>query len=259
VSGEDETRRESYPRALDERERAWCAWLLPRERAAYAALASAIDELLVLGLGRWGAGDLVLGAEGQTIDLEAPMKPVAAYGELAIEGNGTLSISIHRPDDEGRIEMHCSGADLTAPLTASSRWCYSYWQPGEPSPSTGGALREIALDDTGELVLALDASRRTLWLHDRTTKGNTLIPVTNLYNELMLLKGVRDPSVALEHRRLFDAPAENSDAEVRDAFRRYNSTWRKVDAGRLATAAAHVEEPGLLARIGRALRGGPSR
>jgi hypothetical protein len=251
-----------YPRPLTPGERAWCAWLLPRDRPAYAHVAAAIDPLVVLGLGRWGVGDLVLGTPGQTIDLRAPMEPVAAYGEVTLEDGAVLSISIHHPDDDDRVEMHCTGAAAEQIETGveRSRWCYSYWSPGEPSPSDGGALRELTLDERAELVLALDPRRRVMWLHDAVTRGNTLIPVTNFYNELMLLKGVRDPDIALVHRRLFDNPEESSDAELRAAFRRYNATWRKVDADRLGVEqTVATNAPGLFARIARALRGGGAR
>lgn len=273
---------EAAARPLSAREREWCEWLLPRHRPAYASLIDAIERLEVIGIGRWGAGDLVLGANGQSVDLEAPMEPVAAYGEIVFDDEAVLSVSVHHPDDESRIELHVSGPalDRLDERTERSRWCYSYWRPGEPAPSGGGPPRQVRLDAASaatsaeatstdatsagaidELVLALDSTRRVMWLHDERTGGNTLVPVTNFYNELMLLKGVRDPAIALAHRRLFEVPEENSDAELRAAFVRYNRTWRKVGADRLgAETPAPAEKPtGLLARLGRALRGGTER
>jgi hypothetical protein len=263
-------RRPVFPHALGPTERAWCAWLLPTDRPAYAPLAGAIVPLVVIGIGRWGEGDLVLGAEEQQPDLEAPMEPVAAYGEITFDDDTTLSISIHHPDDEARVELHLSGPALSGyeRRRERSRWCYSYWTPGDPSPSGGPAPRQVRLDEQGghtdsegALTLAIDALRRILWLHDGSTLGNTLVPVTNFYNELMLLKGIRDPEIALRHRRLFEMPEETSDDELRAAFRRYNVTWRKVDADRLGgmTRAPARSDDGLLARLARSLRGGSGR
>lgn len=247
-----------FPRPLEAIERSWCAWLLPADRPAYASVAKAIEGLVVIGIGRWGEGDLVLGRADQQVDLEAPMEPVAAYGEILFDDGATLSLSVHHPDDEQRVELHLSGPGLAGATSRAerSRWCYSYWVPGEPAPSGGPLPREVSIGDG--LTLAIDATRRVMWLHDQLSLGNTLVPVTNFYNELMLLKGIRDPAIALAHRRLFEHPEEAGDDELRGAFRRYNVTWRKVDATRLGpgtTAAAKVAG-GLFARMTRSLRGG---
>lgn len=250
---------ERYPRVLSERERDWCMYMLPRERSAYAPIARELDELRVLGSGRWGEGDLVLGRSHQTIDLTAPMEPVAVYGEVEFIDGATLSISIHHPDDEGRIEIHFSGVPSAQYETLAEvrRWAFSHWSPGQPSPGRESAPREISLDGDGVLVLVVDSERRLLWLYDGATGGIMLIPVTNFYNELMLTKGVRDPQIALEHRRLFSDATENSDEELRAAFARYNTTFRKVDAERIAQSeAAAAEQHGILARLSRALRRG---
>lgn len=257
----DTTDAEKFPRTLSERERAWCAYILPRDRPAYAVVADAIAPLMVLGYGRWGDGDLVLGREDQTIDLTAPMEPVAAYGELQFNSGRSLSISVHHPDDEARVEIHLSGmsVDEYERDIETNRWCFSYWSPGDVSPASGTSVRAVTLDRARELVLALDGAKRLMWLHDETTKGNMLIPVTNFYNELMMLKGVRDPEIGLAHRRLFDNPDENSDAEISRAFERYNKTWRKVDVLRIAADASDgAPSTGLRARIARVFRGGPS-
>ncbi|MBC8144058.1 MAG: hypothetical protein H7X80_00655, partial [bacterium] len=229
---------------------------------AYSVIAHAIKPLVALGFGRWGDGDLVLGIVGQLIDLGAPMEPVVAYGEIAFGDASTLSISVHRADDEGRVEIHFSGMTFDEYQLAeeTDRWCFSYWSPGQPSPANGLPVRDVTLDTAGTLTLALDATRRLLWLFDGATRGNTLIPVTNFYNELMLSKNVRDPEIALNHRRLFDAPDENSDEEIARGFKRYNMTWRKVDAERLEDApSTNAATNGFVARIARAFRGGESR
>lgn len=203
-----------------------------------------------------------MGRDTQTIDLTAPMEPVVAYGEFMFDNGRALSVSVHHPDDELRVEVHFSGMsrDEYEIADESRRWCFSYWVPGDASPASGARVRELTLDDTQSLVLALDAEKRLMWLHDATTMGNMLIPVTNFYNELMLLKGMRDPAVGLAHRRLFDVPEENDDAILRRAFARYNMTFRKVDAARLDAREKHDAAPaGFAGRIARAFRGGGTR
>ncbi len=66
---------------------------------------------------------------------------------------------------------------------------------------------------------------------------NTLLPITNFYNELVMSLGIRDPQIALDHKRLFTAPGSFSDDNLRTAFLRYNSAFRKIDPERLGVMA----------------------
>jgi hypothetical protein len=229
-----------FPRPLNSRELAWLDYLLPLDRPGYAMLRRQLDGLLVLGEGRWGRGDLVIGNPAAEIDLTAPMLPVAAYGECDIRtSDGSqqrIILSLHQPDDEGSIEFQqttLSGVPVPDEFTEANRWSYSYWLPGMPCPATGASVREIPLSGGGDLLLVLAIGKRVVWVFDAVSMTNALVPVTNFYNELMLIKGVRDPAIGLDHRRLFDAMDEFSDAELCEAFKRYNNVYRKVAPERL--------------------------
>jgi hypothetical protein len=226
-----------YPRALRPIERELVDLLLPPERPGYAALREQLDGLVVLGTGRWGAGDFVLGKPGQPIDQQAPMQPVFALGGAVVDREGRqgeVTVSIHERDDEGRIEMHVSGLDVAEfGESLSAQWTLSRWSPGDPAPQSDECVREIALDAGSRLVLAVAPQRRQLWLHDALAGTNRLIPVTSFYNELMLEIGERDPRIALDHRRLFAEDVAIADADLRAAFRRYNMVFRKIEPERL--------------------------
>jgi hypothetical protein len=125
-----------------------------------------------------------------------------------------------------------------------SRWSYSGWLPGKLCPATGSPVREIPLDRAAEILLVVSPEKRVLWLYDAHTMVVTLVPVTNFYNELMLLKGIRDPKIALDHKRFFTSLDDYSDADLRDAFSRYNTTFRKVARERLDVAKESKEEGG---------------
>jgi hypothetical protein len=249
------------PRPVTDVEADWLRFLLPEDRPGYRDLRSRLEGLVVLGEGRWGEGDLVLGRPGQEIDLEAGMEPVAAFGQILGDGEEVVTLTLHQPDDEGRIEFQIGGVESGAALSGvreRSRWSYSYWSPGAPCPATGGRVREIELIP-GELALAISPAARSLWLFDRIALTNRLLPVTNFYNELVMSLGIRDPRLALDHTRLFTENGSFTDGDLRNAFIRYNSTFRKVDPDRFIGAPAGGQKTRSIGERLRGLFGGGPR
>jgi hypothetical protein len=57
---------------------------------------------------------------------------------------------------------------------------------------------------------------------------NHLIPVTNIYNELMIHKHIRDPKIALAYNKLFSELSDFSDADLSKAFASYNDIRTKI-------------------------------
>jgi hypothetical protein len=253
----------TFPRSLTGRESEWLDFILPADRPGYNAFRRSLDDLLVLGEGRWGNDDFILGRPSQEIDRTEGMLPVMAYGEIeCVDSDAapfTITLAVHQPNDEGMVEFQVGtlgvGA-LPASWTERSRWSYSYWLPGAPCPATGQAVRQIGLDKEGELLLVISPAKRVLWLYDARTMVSTLVPVTNFYNELMLLKGVRDPKIGLDHKRLFTELAGFTDAELWGAFQRYNGSYRKVAPERLRRDEPRAEQESLVGRIVRIFRGG---
>lgn len=250
-------------RPLTAREREWLDFLLPEDRPGYAPVRQHVQGLVVLGEGRWGVGDLVLGRVGQEIDRTRGMEPVVAYGE--IEGNSgdvslRITLSLHERDDEDMVEFQTAALELSEipeDLTERRRWSYSRWSPGDPCPATGAPVRQVWLNDAHDLLLAVSPAKRTLWIHDGIMMTNVLIPITNFYNELMLLKGVRDPRIALNHSLFFTEPDSCSDDELRAGFVRYNMSFRKVDPTRMRGAEQVDHAPdSLFGKVLKAFRGG---
>ncbi|MDB5034883.1 MAG: hypothetical protein JWQ98_2124 [Chlorobi bacterium] len=247
-----------FPRELSPVEWAWLAYLLPADRPGYARFLGSLDGYVLLGEGRWGTDDFVLGpVGGAEIDRTEGMQPIVAYGEIIMVAPGgreeVMTLAVHQPNDDGLVEFQISGLDAVADSgewTEARRWSYSRWNPGNPCPATGGPVREIGLDAKGELLLTVSPVKRVLWLHDRADMTSTLVPVTNYYNELMLLKGIRDPGIALDHRRLFTALDDFTDVDLRLAFIRYNMSFRKIDPERLREATpSQPRREGLLGRV----------
>lgn len=227
-------RLERYPRTLTERERGLLNWLLPDDRSGYRYYRDLLDTMVVLGQGRRGKGNLVLGHPGDVPDYDTPLSSVIAFG--IVEGERQNILITIREEQEGQVEVEIVGSksdEVPDEFTEKRRWSYSIWSPGESGPLSGGPVREVVMkgkEDT-DLVLAISPSDERLWIHNAKSKVNYLIPVTNYYNDLMVVKGIRDPNVALQSANLFSRLSEFSDEDLARAFLSYNRVKKKVEVG----------------------------
>lgn len=238
-----------YPRALSTRERGWLEWILPGDRPAYASYREMIASMMVIGQGRRGPGEIIIGAPGDKPDFAEPLTPVVAYGTVETDV-GTISITLREPiDGQLSAEMVCHSSEEIPPQYREvRRWTYSRWNPGDPCPQCLNAVREVpmrtASSAESSFALALCVKDKRIWVYEGATGMNRLIPLTNFYNELMLHKNVRDPRIALDVLHLFrDLPAF-SDDDLAYAFLTYNRIKTKVRAsGRIE--AVNRETPGI--------------
>ena len=211
-----------YPRTLRPKEVDLLEGVLPPDRPGYQRYRELIHAMVVLGEGNQGPGNYLLGYLGATPDHSMPLSPVIAFGVVEAT-SGSYAVTI-REFAGGQIEVEIvSGPEGVVPdhFEEKRRWTYSTWLPGQPSPATGGAVREVAIDPF--LTLAIAPKEKRIWLYDRASGINLLLPVTNFHNELMLCKGIRDPKIALDVGMFFGGHADYSDADLREAFIRYNA------------------------------------
>jgi hypothetical protein len=226
-----------YPRALTHRERTWLEWVLPADRIGYQEYRKYLDTMVVLGEGRRGKGDIVLGYAGDTPDTTITLPPVFAYG--LIETNfGPISVTVRENyGDQIDVEIVTHrGEEMFEQFEERRRWTYSTWKPGAICPQCERPPREVSMEtEAGKrLVLTVCAADRRLWVHDAETMVNHLIPVTNFYNELMLHKKIRDPKIALDSNRMFTDLPRYKDDDLTYAFMTYNALKTKVEMkGRL--------------------------
>ncbi len=218
----------SFPRNLRAKERDLLESVLPSDRPGYRRYRDLLETMQVIGEGRRGAGNLILGRSGETPDLTSPLPPVVAYGVVeTTKDRYTITV---REVVGGQIDTEIVSAhDEKIPdhFEEKRRWTYATWKPGSVSPATGGTVREVRID--GQSVLALAPGEKRLWLYDGLTGMNHPIPVTNYHNELMLHKQIRDPAVAVQAGLLFDQISSYSDEELRAAFVSYNASRRRVE------------------------------
>jgi hypothetical protein len=230
---------ESYPRPLTPTEQQLVEWVLPASAGGYAPYRAFVAKAAVIGTGRRGEGEIILGTPGDTPDLDAPLPAVVSFG-VAEAGGDEVSVTV-REIVEGQMSVEVVGRreDRVAPgVRVERRWTYAEWRPGSPCPQCGRPAREVDVvppdADGRRIVLALCAADRRIWIHDGVTGMCRPVPVTNYYNELMLHKQVRDPAIALSAAKLFESPGDHSNADLAAAFVAYNRVRTKVglpDAG----------------------------
>lgn len=217
-----------YPRPLRAKELDLLEFVLPADRVGYREYRDLIRMMVVLGQGRRGKGNLVLGFDGDTADVSSPLAPVVGYGMMETTRD-IFSITVREYiGKQIDVEIVSTiGEEVPDHFEEKRRWTYSSWAPGDPSPATGETVREVII--AADLVLAIAAGEKRLWVHHRRKGMNLLIPITNFYNELMLHKGIRDPKIALVPGLFFGNLQTYRDDELQAAFVAYNKIMKKVD------------------------------
>lgn len=231
----------AYPRPLTPREREWVDWLLPGDRSGYQTFRSLLEKMVVIGEGRRGKGNIVLGYHGDKPDTGSPLPQVFAYGIIEAE-EGTFAITIREETgDQIDVEfVNLKGEETPQTITEKRRWSYSYWLPGNACPSCLKSVREISITSQSgdKAVLAICPSDKRLWIFNPLTGVNYLIPITNFYNELMLHKQIRQPNIALDTSYFFSHLSEFSDEDLVYSFAVYNKIRKKVEIAGLEVLRA---------------------
>ncbi len=216
-----------YPRSLRPKELDLLLSVLPAESSGYREYRELLLKMVVIGEGRRGAGNLVLGFNDDRADTISPLGSVVAYGMVETT-HDTFSVTIREHIGE-QVDVEivsAHGEEIPDRFEEKRRWTYSTWKPGELLPSSGERVREIHINDT--LVFGIARKERRLLLHDRSTGMNHLIPITNFYNELMLHKNIRDPKIVLNSSLFFQDLDVYGDEDLRTAFIVYNKLRRRV-------------------------------
>lgn len=219
---------QKFPRALAEREIDWLQFILPESKKGYAIYRKKIEDLYVIGFGRFGGSNLVLGENNDKPDLSAPSSPVFASGNIVFK-EAEIYVLIHE-EFEDQIEIDISninGNFIPQELTEISRWTYSEWEPGLKAPGDGALVREIPLVND-EAVIAVVPSHKRIWVYERKTGVNYFIPVTNLFNEIMRLRGIKYHKNLPTPNSLFTENSSYSDEEIAQGFLLYNKQWNKI-------------------------------
>jgi hypothetical protein len=217
-----------FPREITSREKDFLFSVLPELKPGYKNYRQKIENKFVVGYGRFGNSNLILGEKKTVPDLLESSSPVFAIGTIICE-ECEIDVLIHEENDE-EIEFDISARKLEKipeDLTEITRWNYSEWQPGEKAPYDNSFVREIEIK-AQEFLLALAPFHKKIWLYSYIDGVNHIIPVTNFYNYIMMIKKNRDSKTALNPALMFKLMDEFTDLELKSAFVAYNNYFNRV-------------------------------
>lgn len=217
-----------FPRNLSQREKNWLFCALPENKPGYQAYRKKIEESYVIGKGTFGEGALILGNKNDEPDYEISSAPVFAAGQIVCN-NCTVDVIIHE-EDEAQIEIDIStikGNQPPADAVMQNYQTYSEWNPGQKTPYDDTGIREIHLIKDS-IVIAIVPNHEKIWVYDKSDGVNHFIPVTNFYSEIIRLREIKDPKIALDPKRIFTRTDEFSDEDIKTGFLSYNKQWNRV-------------------------------
>jgi len=218
-----------FPRELTLEEKELLFSALPEGKIGYKIYRDKIDRMVVLGNGRFGSSNYILGPIDCEIDFESTSTPIFAISKIVYDDH-EIYITIHH-EIEDQIEIDIQNFDLAPKISEMKenyRWTYSNWQPGQKAPYDNSQIREIHIV-LKSLVLAIAPEHRKIWVYNAKDEVNYLIPVTNFYNELMLIMDERNPEIALNPNRLFTNLDEYTDEKLGQTFLLYNKYWNRIE------------------------------
>jgi hypothetical protein len=224
----ENTTAKQFPRELTSVENMLLFSVLPENKSGYNSYRNKINNLVVTGSGRFGRGNFVLGKEGTEPDLSLPSSSVFAIGTNVYK-EATIDITIHEElDDEIEYDISARNQNsIPKVLTEIKKWNYSEWNPGDKAPDDNSEVREIIINE--EYILAIALQHKKIWLHEKKSRVNYLLPVTNFYNELMRVCNIRDTKIALKPTSFFEIHNQFTNDQLILAFLSYNKYLKRVN------------------------------
>lgn len=218
-----------FPRKLNDNEKRFILSVLPENKPGYKAVWENIKDLYVIGFGNFGSGDLILGNKEDKPDRSGPSSPVFAVGTIKYS-ELEIDIIIHE-QVENNIEVEISYSNNEQNLNKLSlinQWSYSDWSPGKNAPGDNSIVREVVLV-SDMYIIAIAPKHKRLWVHDYNTGVNHLIPVSNFYNHLMIVKGIKKSDAVFKPALLFQELDTFTSNEIISAFLLYNKYLKHID------------------------------
>ncbi len=209
-----------FPRDLSELEVNLLKSILPENKPGYKKIADEIFNLKVIGRGRFGGNNYVIGSEEDDVDLSLSSSPILAAGYKTIGGR-RFYILLHE-ENEDKYEIDYQEVD------EGTDYSFSDWIPGGEFPLDDEPLREVTIVH-GKIMLAISKGLKRIWIHEIDSGINTFIPVANFYNEIMRMKNERNPEIALKVNRLFTNLNDFTDNDLISGFIAYNQYLKKLE------------------------------
>lgn len=218
-----------YPRNLTPQEKEILFSILPANKSGYKKFRERIEQLYVIGNGRFGENNFILGAKDDKPDITLTLSAVFAIGGIEYN-DAERFITIH-DEEENKIEFDISLSTNDEELPdyeIINNWTYSNWIPGMNDPIDESKVREVKIRDES-LILVISFNQRRIWIYESETGINHLIPVTNFYNEAMHILHIRESKIVLNSNLIFENPDLFTDENLRQTFFYYNKTCKKIN------------------------------
>jgi hypothetical protein len=218
-----------FPRKITEREKKWLLTALPENKLGYKQYRDIIETLSVIGLGRFGEGNYILGQEDDEVDLNVSSTPIFAVATIAFD-MGKVYVAIHEElDGQIEVDINATAADMIPDdLSQAKVWTYSNWVPGKKAPFDNTDVREIHVVKN-EVILVIAPAHKKVWVYNSKSGINHFVPVTNYYNEMMMLMNTKDSEVALNPGKLFTNLNDFSEEQLMEGFLVYNKYWQRIE------------------------------
>jgi hypothetical protein len=241
----------NFPRKLEENEKVLLFSILPENKTGYSRYREKIKELFVIGKGRFGNLNLILGKRDDKPDLSSSSAPIFAAGIVLTAGQ-EIDVTIHEEIDD-QIEIDISpktSNEIPDEINLIGHWSYSEWMPGDKTPNDNSDVREVEIIP-GSFELVIAPAHKKIWLHDYETMVNHLIPVSNFFNELMSVKNIRNPDMVLKPNSFFNEDSKYSELDLKLAFIKYNKYLRrfKINYDEIPTAASQKRKSSFIKNI----------
>jgi len=216
-----------FPRLLTEIEKQVLFSLLPENKTGYKSYRDKISTKLVIGFARFAEGNLILGNKDSIIDLDNPSSPVFALGEIELKDNH-VDVLIHEEEEE-KIEFDISYQNDAVNLNSILKsWSYSSWIPGMNAPNDDSAVREILIVKD-KFILAIAPVHEKIWLHNIISGVNSIIPISNFYNSLMMNKNVRNSKTLSSPKSIFRNLSTFSDNDLSLSLFAYDKYFKRFN------------------------------
>lgn len=220
---------ENFPRELYNYEKEILFSVLPESKIGYKKYMQQISEMKVIGQGRFGGGNFILGFEGDEVELDIPSTSVFASG-IVKSNQLNFDVTIHQ-EEENQIEYDISPfgkIDVDEEIKIESVTSISFWNKNEKSPFDDSPVNEFVVLKN-KYTLVIDSSAKKIWMNDFKTGINHIIPLTNFYNELMRFKNIREQNIALNPGRFFNDLEKYSEEDLLSAFLMYDKYMNRFN------------------------------
>jgi hypothetical protein len=212
--------REEFPRKPGADELELIYRILPEHKPGYRIYRDLISTYYLIGRGSSGISFIF--SRNKDEEYIPFVTSVFAAGTFKYNQYLVDLVINEKVDETIEIEI-----DIKESIPADFREViYSGWVPGNEAPGDNSRVKEINIIEN-KFVLAIVPGHKKIWLYEYESGVVHFIPSGAYYNNLCILKNIRDPELVFNPKLLFENLANYSDNELISAFYLYNKNQNR--------------------------------